>query len=80
MACREFIEEKLDAGEIIYGTNTGAGEFSEIVLDRSTLQEYQKKMIYSHAAGIGKKCPTNGCVGPWPQELMFTLKVIQVAD
>jgi len=31
-ACREMLEEKLQAHEIMYGTNTGIGEFSEVVL------------------------------------------------
>ena len=30
--CRAMLEEKLKAREIMYGTNTGIGEFSEIVL------------------------------------------------
>ena len=31
-ACRRMLEAKLDAREIMYGTNTGIGEFSEVVL------------------------------------------------
>ena len=29
--CRVMLEEKIAAREIMYGTNTGIGEFSEIV-------------------------------------------------
>ena len=31
--CRAMIEEKIKAREIMYGTNTGIGEFSEVVLN-----------------------------------------------
>jgi len=31
--CRTMLEDKLKAHEIMYGTNTGIGEFSEVVLD-----------------------------------------------
>jgi histidine ammonia-lyase len=30
--CREMLEEKINAHEIMYGVNTGIGEFSEVVL------------------------------------------------
>ena len=28
--CRAMLERKIDAGEIMYGVNTGIGEFSEV--------------------------------------------------
>ena len=31
--CRNMLEEKIHSGEIIYGLNTGIGEFSEVRLD-----------------------------------------------
>ena len=55
--CRNMIEEKIISGEIIYGINTGIGEFSEVVLDEGQLQEFQKYLIYNHAAGIGDPAP-----------------------
>ncbi len=56
-ACREMVEEKLKAHEIMYGVNTGIGEFSERVLDDEQVQQFQKYLIYNHAAGIGEPCP-----------------------
>ena len=50
---REMLEKKINDNEIIYGTNTGIGEFSEIALNPEQLKEFQKYLIYSHAAGIG---------------------------
>jgi len=55
--CREMIEEKIQAGEIMYGVNTGIGEFSEIVLDDAQIKDFQKYLIYNHAAGIGDPAP-----------------------
>jgi histidine ammonia-lyase len=51
--CRAMLEEKIAAREIMYGINTGIGEFSEIVLDDSQLKDFQKYLIYNHSAGIG---------------------------
>ena len=55
--CRTMLEQKLAAKEIMYGTNTGIGEFSEKVLDEQQVQEFQKYLIYNHAAGIGDPLP-----------------------
>ena len=55
--CRKMLEEKLRAKEIMYGTNTGIGEFSEIVLDDDQVKEFQKYLIYNHSAGIGDPAP-----------------------
>jgi histidine ammonia-lyase len=55
--CRQMLERKIDANEIMYGVNTGIGEFSEVVLDRERIKEFQKYLIYNHAAGIGEPAP-----------------------
>jgi histidine ammonia-lyase len=55
--CRAMLEEKLAAREIMYGTNTGIGEFSEKVLNDEQVKEFQKFLIYNHAAGIGDPLP-----------------------
>ena len=52
-ACRSMIEKKIQAREIMYGINTGIGEFSEVVLDDEQVEQFQKYLIYNHAAGIG---------------------------
>ncbi len=53
-ACRKMVEEKIKAREIMYGINTGIGEFSEIILTDEQIQQFQKYLIYNHAAGIGE--------------------------
>jgi histidine ammonia-lyase len=55
--CRAMLEEKIDAGEIMYGVNTGIGEFSEVVLTDEEVGLFQKYLIYNHAAGIGDPAP-----------------------
>ncbi|MFZ5878852.1 MAG: HAL/PAL/TAL family ammonia-lyase [Chloroflexota bacterium] len=55
--CRAMLEEKLAAKEIMYGTNTGIGEFSETMLNDEQVKEFQKYLIYNHAAGIGDPAP-----------------------
>ncbi len=55
--CRAMLERKIDAHEIMYGVNTGIGEFSEVVLTDEQVREFQKYLIYNHAAGIGDAMP-----------------------
>jgi len=55
--CRTFIEERIAAKEIMYGVNTGIGEFSEVVLSDDQVKDFQKYLIYNHAAGIGDPAP-----------------------
>lgn len=55
--CRAMLERKIDNHEIMYGVNTGIGEFSEVVLDDDQVKDFQKYLIYNHAAGIGGAMP-----------------------
>jgi len=55
--CRAMLQKKIDAEEIMYGVNTGIGEFSEVVLNQEQVKTYQRFLVYSHAAGIGKPLP-----------------------
>src|SRR5512147_1978488 len=52
--CRAMLEKKIVAHEIMYGVNTGIGEFSEIVLNDDQINDFQKYLVYNHAAGIGE--------------------------
>jgi len=55
--CRAMLDKKIEAKEIMYGVNTGIGEFSEIVLSDEQVKEFQRYLIYNHSAGIGKPAP-----------------------
>jgi histidine ammonia-lyase len=55
--CRAMLEKKIEAKEIMYGINTGIGEFSEVVLNDAQVEDFQKYLVYNHAAGIGDPAP-----------------------
>ncbi len=55
--CRAMLEKKIEAHEIMYGVNTGIGEFSEVVLNDEQVKQFQQYLIYNHAAGIGDPVP-----------------------
>ena len=55
--CRAMLEEKLANQEIMYGTNTGIGEFSETMLNDEQVKDFQRYLVYNHAAGIGDPAP-----------------------
>lgn len=52
-----MLEKKIKTHEIMYGVNTGIGEFSEVVLNDDQIEDFQKYLIYNHAAGIGEPAP-----------------------
>lgn len=62
-ACRAMLEQKLAAREIMYGTNTGIGEFSEKILSDDQVQAFQRYLVYNHAAGIGDPLPVEAVRG-----------------
>jgi len=55
--CRAMLEKKIKAKEIMYGVNTGIGEFSEVILDDEQIEKFQKYLVYNHSAGIGDPAP-----------------------
>lgn len=57
LECRAMLEKKIVAHEIMYGVNTGIGEFSEVVLNDDQIRDFQRYLIYNHAAGIGDPAP-----------------------
>ncbi len=55
--CRDLLDKKIKSKEIMYGVNTGIGEFSEVVLSDHQIKQFQKYLVYNHAAGIGDPAP-----------------------
>jgi len=55
--CRAFLNGKVASGVMMYGVNTGIGEFSETRLSEDKLKEFQKYLVYNHSAGIGEPMP-----------------------
>jgi len=52
--CRKIVESIVDKNVVRYGINTGFGKFSNVVIDRKDTAQLQKKIVLSHAVGVGK--------------------------
>jgi len=55
--CRQMLEKKIEAGEVIYGVNTGIGNLSDVALKEEQIEDFQRYLIISHSAGIGDPAP-----------------------
>lgn len=55
--CREFIDRKIAEHAVMYGITTGIGELSEVVLEPDQVRDFQRYLVYSHAAGYGDPLP-----------------------
>ena len=53
-ANRELIERIVDAGETVYGVNTGFGKLSDVRISHENLAELQVNLVRSHAGGVGE--------------------------
>lgn len=51
--CRSIVDKMVADRAIMYGVTTGIGELSEVVLSPEQVRDFQKYLIYSHAAGCG---------------------------
>lgn len=56
---RKALESVLDDGEPHYGINTGFGSFSRQRISAEDLQQLQRNLIRSHAAGVGDPLQTD---------------------
>eukprot|EP01097_Dermamoeba_algensis_P010307 TRINITY_DN7553_c0_g1_i1.p1 TRINITY_DN7553_c0_g1~~TRINITY_DN7553_c0_g1_i1.p1 ORF type:complete len:535 (+),score=107.87 TRINITY_DN7553_c0_g1_i1:24-1628(+) len=50
---REMVDEIVRSDKVVYGVNTGFGNFANVVIDNEKLAELQKNLILSHATGVG---------------------------
>lgn len=50
---REYIMNRVNQGEIIYGVNTGFGAFSSVSISKEQIVQLQKNLIRSHSMGVG---------------------------
>ena len=50
---RKIISEIVNSGRTVYGVNTGFGKFSDVKINRDQTEELQKRLVLSHAAGVG---------------------------
>jgi len=52
-AARELLERRVEAGERIYGVSTGIGHLAHVSVPVEDLEELQRNIVRSHAAGVG---------------------------
>lgn len=54
---REAIERALAGGDVVYGVNTGFGELAQVRIEPDKLVQLQRRLLLSHAAGVGEPLP-----------------------
>lgn len=52
-ASRRVVERAMRRGETVYGVTTGFGKFAEVAIAPGDIEDLQRNLIRSHAAGIG---------------------------
>ena len=55
----EAVQELLGSGRAVYGVNTGFGKLAQSRIADAELAELQKRLVLSHAAGIGEAMPAD---------------------
>src|SRR5262252_5402410 len=50
---RRVVDDAVARGSVVYGVNTGFGNFADVVIPREKLAELQLNLVRSHAAGVG---------------------------
>ncbi len=56
-ASRSVVDGAVARGDVVYGVNTGFGNFADVKIGASDLEALQRNLVRSHAAGVG---PTLG--------------------
>jgi len=52
-ASRQYLEQIIETGAVIYGINTGFGDLSNVRIDPQDIVTLQKNLILSHSVGVG---------------------------
>src|SRR4029453_16698095 len=50
---RAVVDDAVARGAVVYGVNTGFGNFADVVIPKEKLGELQATLVRSHAAGVG---------------------------
>lgn len=51
---RAVVDEAVAKGAVVYGVNTGFGNFADVVIPPGQLRQLQLNLVRSHAAGVGE--------------------------
>jgi len=54
---RKLVDKWIAKEEIIYGINTGFGEFKDVVISKEQTETLQRNLILSHSSGVGECIP-----------------------
>ncbi|MCU0444061.1 MAG: aromatic amino acid lyase [Microscillaceae bacterium] len=57
-AGRDFLETQVQSGKVIYGINTGFGLNATEIIDNEATAQLQRKLLLSHACGVGANLAT----------------------
>ena len=52
-ASRRVVDAAVARGDVVYGVNTGFGNFADVHIPTDKLRELQVNLVRSHAAGVG---------------------------
>lgn len=56
-ASRAVVDGAVARGEVVYGVNTGFGNFADVRIGAADLEALQRNLVRSHAAGVGPTLP-----------------------
>ncbi len=56
---RQVIRDIIAADRVVYGVTTGFGKFADVRIPREQARELQKRLVLSHAAGVGEPLPAD---------------------
>ena len=60
-ASRKYLEQRMQAGDVMYGVNTGFGAFSSVKIPADQIAELQLNIIRSHSVGLGPSFSKKEC-------------------
>ncbi len=66
---RKVIDDIVASDRVVYGVNTGFGKFSDVRIKKTETAELQRRLVLSHAAGVGT------ALDPNVVHLMMALKI-----
>ena len=56
-ASRKIVERAAAKGQRVYGVTTGFGKFADVAIEPERIEELQRNLVRSHAAGVGRPLP-----------------------
>lgn len=70
---RDLVEKWIKDDKVIYGVTTGFGEFANVKISKSDIEQLQENLIVSHSTGVGDNLP------PFIVKIMMLLRVNALA-